>query len=62
MHGPLNVKGTNRIKLIQSVLTFILCVFKYMSVHAYMLGDKSPIKQQFFVIHRDTILQETEKV
>jgi hypothetical protein len=61
MHGPLNVKGTNKIKLIKSVFTFILCVLKYTSVHAYMLGDKSLIKQQFVVTHRDTVLQETEK-
>jgi hypothetical protein len=31
-----------------------------MSVHAHMLGDKSLMKQQFVVTHRDTILQEKE--
>jgi hypothetical protein len=62
MHDPLNVKGTKRIKLIQSVFTFILRVFKYTTVHAYVLGDKSLTKQQFVVTHPDTASQETENL
>ena len=45
----------------QNVFTFISYVLQYTSVHAYMLGDKPLIKQQFNVTHRDTVLQETGK-
>jgi hypothetical protein len=45
----------------QNVITFRLFVFQNTSVHAYMLGDKPLIKQQFVVTHRDRVLQETVK-
>jgi hypothetical protein len=50
--------GINRIKLIQNMFTVVLCMLKYMSAYAYMLGGKSHKKLRFVVTHRDSFTGE----